>query len=67
MAEKERADGSKKFKLQGGPYDKLIVRLYPSNDGWERLQFAVSGATYVAPDEQPARGKPVLNWVEDRA
>lgn len=57
----ERADGSRKFRLQGGPHDKMVVRLYPSNDGWGSLELA--GHLYEAPDRQPDRGRHVLNWV----
>ena len=67
MTEKKEArkDGSKKFKLVGGPLGGILARLYPSNDGWELLPMR--NGQYVAPPEQPSRGKPVLNWEETNA
>jgi hypothetical protein len=51
-------DPSKTFKLVGGRGDKLKVRLYPSNDGWE--SFTYMGDVYTPDPEQPKRGAPIM-------
>lgn len=52
-------DGSKRFKLVGGPADKMKVRLYPFNDGWKEV--LIQGNLYVAPAEQ-RKGTPIMEW-----
>lgn len=48
--EKPRDDGSVDFKLKGGPYDGMVVRLYPFNEGWDEV--ILQGHLYVWPSTQ---------------
>lgn len=51
MAEaKLKPDGSKYFKLEGGPYHGYVLRLYPQNDGWS--EFVLKGHRYVPTGEE---------------
>jgi hypothetical protein len=48
-----RDDQSVDFKLKGGPYDGIKVRLYPFNNGHEEV--ILGGHLYIAPDAQDRR------------
>jgi hypothetical protein len=52
------ADGSKRFKLNGGRADGMTVRLFPQNDGWDVLDLY--GETYLAPSPNDMK-KPYMN------
>lgn len=42
---KTMADGSKRFRITNGPHEGVTLRLYPSDNGWER--FTLEGHVYV--------------------
>ena len=72
---KTPADGIK-FKLNGGPYSGITVRLYPENPREVRLDskepiwadLTLGGETYVPPDRaDQSEKKPFLMWSSNPA